>query len=102
MKRREFDSTDEFDDYLPSTCSAGDFFKVFGSAFKRQGKWSERKPVPDLGDEKTAWAKVQKFYDFWYRFKSWRVFPHPDEEDEEAAGSREERRWIQKHNQRLR
>ena len=100
-KRKEFDSLDEFDDYLPSTCDAADFFKVFGPAFKRQSKWSEKK-APVLGDEATDFARVQAFYDFWFRFKSWRIFPHPDEEDEEQASGRDERRWIQKHNERLR
>lgn len=27
-KRREYDSTDEFDDTLPTGCDAADFFKV--------------------------------------------------------------------------
>lgn len=31
-----------------------------------------------------------------YTFKSWREFPHPDEEDVEAAESREHRRWIER------
>jgi len=101
-RRREFDSIDEFDDYLPSTCDAGEFYKVFGAAFKRQSKWSEKKPVPPVGDDATPWRQVEKFYDFWYKLKSWREFPHPDEEDENAADSRDERRWIQKHNQKLR
>lgn len=30
--RREFDSTDNFDDTLPSECSPDDFFKVEGDA----------------------------------------------------------------------
>lgn len=47
-KRKEFDSVDEFDDYLPSTCDSGDFFKVFGPAFRRQSKWSDHKPVPPV------------------------------------------------------
>ena len=101
-KRKEFDSMDEFDDYLPSTCTnAADFYKIFGTAFKRQARWSEKKP-PLLGDDKEPFARVQAFYDFWFKFKSWRIFPHPDEEDEEQATGRDERRWIQKHNQRLR
>lgn len=31
--------------------------------------------------------KVDAFYDFWYTFKSWREFPHPDEEDIEQVGA---------------
>lgn len=85
-KRKEFDSTDVFDDSLPDTCKDGDFFKVFGAAFFRQARWSEAKPVPEVGDDATPIEKVYKFYDFWFKFKSWREFPHPDEEDEEMAG----------------
>lgn len=37
------------------------------------------------------------FYDFWFAFKSWRVFPHEDEEDVEQAEFREQRRWIERY-----
>lgn len=37
------------------------------------------------------------FYDFWFSFKSWRVFPHEDEEDVEQAEFREQRRWIERY-----
>ena len=30
--------------------------------------------------------QVDAFYDFWYTFKSWWEFPHPDEEDIEQVG----------------
>ena len=33
--------------------------------------------------------QVDAFYNFWYAFKSWREFPHPDEEDIEQVG-----RWF--------
>ena len=49
-------------------------------------------PVPEVGDEGTPYADVDKFYDFWFGFKSWREFPHPDEEDLEQAECREEKR----------
>ena len=29
--------------------------------------------------------QVDAFYNFWYAFKSWREFPHPDEEDIEQV-----------------
>lgn len=101
-KRREFDSTDEFDDTLPVQCDPKDFFKVFGPAFRRNARWSSAQPVPDVGDENTPWDDVSKFYDFWFTFKSWREFPHPDEEDVECAESREHRRWIERNNSKLR
>eukprot|EP00887_Chlorella_sp_A99_P003237 scaffold9.g3237.t1 len=71
-RRREFDSTDDFDDSLPTSCAPADFYKV------------------------------NSFYDFWFSFRSWREFPHPDEEDIEQAESREHRRWIERFNAKLR
>jgi DnaJ homolog subfamily C member 2 len=84
QKRREYDSVDDFDDSLPSTCRPADFFAVFGSAFRRQSRWSMKTPVPDLGDADEGYENVQAFYDFWFSFKSWREFPHEDEEDPEV------------------
>lgn len=86
-KRREYDSVDTFDDSLPESCKPEDFFVVFGAAFRRQSRWSERKPVPDFGIEADDFKATQKFYDFWYSFKSWREFPHEDEEDPEVRRS---------------
>ena len=37
---------------------------------------------------------MDKFYDFWFSFKSWREFLHPDEEDVEQAECREEKTVI--------
>lgn len=85
QKRREYDSVDDFDDSLPSTCRTSDFYAVFGSAFRRQSRWSIKSPVPDLGDRSTKYETVQEFYDFWFSFKSWREFPHEDEEDPEVC-----------------
>jgi len=69
VKRREFDSTDAFDDSLPLACDPADFFKVFGPAFRRNSRWSVDPKVPDVGDEKMPYAQVEKFYDFWFAFK---------------------------------
>ncbi len=66
--------------------------QVFGPAFRRNSRWSVAQPAPEVGEEGTPWADVDAFYDFWYAFRSWREFPHPDEEDVEQAESREERR----------
>ncbi|KAK9818427.1 hypothetical protein WJX72_012515 [[Myrmecia] bisecta] len=102
VRRREFDSTDEFDDTLPVECAPEDFFKVFAPAFRRNTRWSVHTPVPEVGDENTPDDVVEKFYDFWFGFKSWREFPHPDEEDLEQAESREHKRWIDRINRKLR
>lgn len=101
-KRREYDSTDDFDDSLPTECAAADFYKVFGAAFRRNARWSTNQPVPDVGDDETPLDKVDAFYNFWYAFKSWREFPHPEEEDIEQAESRDHRRWIERYNNKLR
>jgi hypothetical protein len=70
--------------------------QVFAPAFRRNARWSIDPKVPDVGDESSSWEAVSAFYDFWYGFKSWREFPHPDEEDVEGAESREHKRWIER------
>ena len=73
--------------------------QVFGPAFRRNARWSVDPKVPDMGGPDEPWSKVSAFYDFWFGFRSWREFPHPDEEDIECAESREHRRWIDRWGQ---
>ncbi|CAN0860322.1 DnaJ homolog subfamily C member 2 [Linum grandiflorum] len=101
VKRRIYDSTDEFDDEVPTDCAPQDFFKVFGPAFVRNGRWSVSQSVPPLGDDSTPFKEVDSFYDFWYSFKSWREFPHADECDLEQAESRDHKRWMERQNAKL-
>ncbi|KAJ8774220.1 hypothetical protein K2173_009651 [Erythroxylum novogranatense] len=101
VRRRIYDSSDEFDDEIPSDCAPQDFFKVFGPAFLRNGRWSVSQPIPSLGDDDTPLGEVYNFYNFWYSFKSWREFPHADEFDLEQAESRDHRRWMERQNAKL-
>ncbi|XP_039060977.1 dnaJ homolog subfamily C member 2-like isoform X2 [Hibiscus syriacus] len=101
VKRRIYDSTDEFDDEIPTECAPQDFFKVFGPAFMRNGRWSVAQPIPTLGDDSTPLKDVDNFYNFWYYFKSWREFPHADEYDLEQAESRDHKRWMERQNAKL-
>lgn len=111
-KRRKYDSLGEFDDSFPKGLKKGqDFFEVFRPVFRRNAKWSEKKPVPDLGDEETPYDKVRAFYEFWRGFSSWRDLDEKikeelsDEEcfhDLQEAECREERRWMERENARLR
>ncbi|KAL1358321.1 hypothetical protein HN51_003617 [Arachis hypogaea] len=101
VKRRIYDSTDEFDDEIPTDCAPQDFFKVFGPAFMRNGRWSVSQPIPSLGDDNTPLKEVDDFYNFWYSFKSWREFPHADEFDLEQAESRDHKRWMERQNAKL-
>ncbi|KAI4298970.1 hypothetical protein L6164_032473 [Bauhinia variegata] len=101
VKRRIYDSTDEFDDEIPTDCAPQDFYKVFGPAFMRNGRWSVGQPFPTLGDDNTPLKEVDNFYNFWYSFKSWREFPHADEFDLEQAESRDHRRWMERQNAKL-
>ncbi|KAI3703527.1 hypothetical protein L1987_73667 [Smallanthus sonchifolius] len=100
-RRRIYDSTDEFDDEIPTDCSPQDFFKVFGPAFMRNGRWSVSQPIPSLGDDNTPLKEVDGFYDFWFSFKSWREFPHEDDFDLEQAESRDHKRWMERQNAKL-
>lgn len=101
VRRRIYDSTDEFDDDIPTDCAPQDFFKVFGPAFLRNGRWSVNQPIPSLGDENTPLKEVDNFYNFWYAFKSWREFPQDDEFDLEQAESRDHKRWMERQNAKL-
>jgi len=101
-KRRQYDSSLDFDDEVPEEVNEElGFYKTFGPVFQRNSRWSIRLPVPELGENKMEMVRVHKFYDFWFNFESWRDFSMHDEYNLEEAEFREERRWMERQNQKI-
>ncbi|EGC37691.1 hypothetical protein DICPUDRAFT_29919 [Dictyostelium purpureum] len=103
-KRRAYDSSEPFDDDLPSAedVESGNFYKVFEPVFEMNSRWSSIQPAPKLGDDKTPYDRVVKFYNFWWSFKSWRDFSFEDDHDYDQAECREEKRWMERENEKKR
>lgn len=103
LKKIAYDSSLDVDDDIPSSkVSEENFYAVFGECFALNARWSTNKPVPHLGVATTPMEEVDKFYDFWSTFKSWRDFSSVDEHNVEEADSREEKRWMERENDRER
>ncbi|KAJ9467261.1 Zuotin [Diplonema papillatum] len=104
IKRKAYDSSLPFDDTIPGVKVAeADFYNLFGPVFERNKMWSVggRKKVPCLGNDSTPMEEVDAFYKFWLSFRSWRDFSHEAaEHDLEQADHRDERRWMERENQR--
>jgi len=102
VKRRAFDSVDPlYDDEVPDVLKKDkdkDFIKVFAPVFKMNSRWSNKTPVPQLGDDNATREEVEIFYQFWYEFDSWREYSYLDEEDKDKASDKWERREIDKIN----
>lgn len=66
-KRRKYDSSLPFDEVIPGEddFDEEDFYEVFGKCFTLNAQWSEKRPVPNIGDVDTPLAEVKKFYKFW-------------------------------------
>jgi DnaJ homolog subfamily C member 2 len=57
--------------------------------------------LPSIGDENTPWDDIEEFYKLWGRFISWRDFSFDAEHDPDRAESRDERRWMEKQNEKV-
>ncbi|KMZ78088.1 DNA-binding chaperone [Plasmodium vivax India VII] len=102
--RKQYDSSIPFDEYIPTLTEleeAPNFYEFLRPVFKRNAKWSAKKPVPDIGDEHTDIKNVKYFYDFWYNFINWRDFSYQNEYNYEEAECREERRWMERENKKI-
>uniref|UniRef100_A0A0N5BLH8 DnaJ homolog subfamily C member 2 n=1 Tax=Strongyloides papillosus TaxID=174720 RepID=A0A0N5BLH8_STREA len=100
-KRRSYDSVDpDFDDHIPSekSINSDNIFTVLGEVFDRNARFSKKPNVPKLGDMNSTREDVERFYDFWLHFESWREFSYLDEEDSSRGEDRYERREIERAN----
>lgn len=61
-------------------------------------RFSTVQPVPELGDSNSDRDHVERFYDFWFNWCSWREFSYLDAEDKSRGEDRWERREIEKQN----
>eukprot|EP01089_Gocevia_fonbrunei_P017849 TRINITY_DN5919_c0_g1_i3.p1 TRINITY_DN5919_c0_g1~~TRINITY_DN5919_c0_g1_i3.p1 ORF type:complete len:207 (+),score=62.63 TRINITY_DN5919_c0_g1_i3:472-1092(+) len=98
--RRSHDSGESFDNSIPNVVDDSDFFELYRPVFARNAKWSVNTPIPDLGDETSSYSEVTKFYNFWFNFTSWRDFSYLDEYEPEQAEVREEKRWMERQNEK--
>ncbi|XRA97454.1 receptor-interacting serine-threonine kinase [Pycnococcus provasolii] len=103
-------STGPFDvDYFVNTLrremkngSAEEFCETFGPSFARLTPCSERANPPLLGGPDDDEVTVKNFYKFWLDFKSCRPARHINEYNTKEAETREDRRWRERANVKLR
>ena len=96
-RRAQFDSVDpHFQDLeedaptqstFPKNAPPEKFFKEFTPIFEREARFYKGNvdEVPMLGAIDDPKDKVEEFYDFWYKFDSWRSFEYLDKEVNEGS-----------------
>jgi DnaJ homolog subfamily C member 2 len=105
VKRRQFDSVDEGAEVEPPTkkeTQKGNFYKLWGKVFESEARFSNKHPVPKLGNEKSTKEEVEHFYNFWYNFDSWRTFEYLDEDVPDDNENRDQKRHVERKNQNAR
>jgi len=90
---------------VESRCKVKDrqkFYEHFRKYFDKFAVYSNKKPVPGLGDDNTNDNNVLKFYKCWDNFNSWRDFTRLcdpiDIYDLTYAENTSEWKWMKKHN----
>ena len=58
--------------------------------------------MPKLGNEKSTKEDVERFYNFWYNFDSWRSFEYQDEDVPDDNENRDQKRHVERKNNNAR
>ncbi|EMR09585.1 hypothetical protein PNEG_02170 [Pneumocystis murina B123] len=99
IKRRQYDSVDEKANIcLPSKKDTTCFYKQWNEVFESEARFSNQHPVPSLGNEYSTKEEVEKFYNFWYNFDSWRSFEYLDKDIPDDSYNRNNKRYQERKN----
>lgn len=101
--RRQWDSVDKKANVtVPKKSAHMDFYHKWAPVFEAEGRFSNKEPVPALGNAESPKADVDHFYAFWYAFDSWRTFEWLDEDVPDDSSNRDNKRHIEKKNKAAR